>query len=202
LATDSISFSVNPGVYDYSVLPVANYTASPSSGGVFVNLPYTQVNISFTSSLIPIGTAFAAGNPIVEQCPTGYIFANNGCNAGDYTYTLTIEASSVEFGSVLFSVKTSVGTYYTVLPSPGGFSIAGVAGNVEAQTNTTQMGNELWMTSGWSTYWSGVGPTYPLTSVDVILIDVGLSNPTGMGLTFVVTGTGNYTGTTAPLVLP
>jgi hypothetical protein len=201
-ASDSISFSVNGGTYNFTVLPVQNYTASPPSGIVTTLYLQSWVNITFTSSLLPIGSAFAVGNPVAGNCATGYTFVSNGCNGGDYTYSITIEASSADFGDVLFSVRTAAGGQYPILTGSGGFSVIGVIGNVEAQSNSTQMGNQLSMATGWLVYGPGIAATYPLTSIDVILIDMGPSNPTGLGLTFTVFGTESYSGSTSPLPLP
>jgi len=200
--TDSVSFGVNQGSYNFTVLQVRNFTAYPASGTITTVDPAMFVNITFSSTLVPIGSAFAVGNPVLGQCSAGDSFAVNGCNAGDYTYTLTIEISSVEFGNVLFTVRTASGSNYTVLPGSGGFSIVAITGEVAAQTNSTQMGNTLWMSTNWFTYGPGYVPSYPLTSIDTILIDMGKANPTGLGLTFVVFGSGNYSGSTPPLALP
>jgi len=200
--TDSVSFGVNQGSYNFTVLQVRNFTAYPASGTITTVDPVMFVNITFSSTLVPIGSAFAVGNPVLGQCSAGDSFAVNGCNAGDYTYTLTIEISSVEFGNVLFTVRTASGSNYTVLPGSGGFSIVAITGEVAAQTNSTQMGNTLWMSTNWLTYGPGYVPSYPLTSIDTILIDMGKANPTGLGLTFVVFGSGNYSGSTPPLALP
>ncbi|MGP8159041.1 MAG: hypothetical protein ACLPWO_05485 [Thermoplasmata archaeon] len=148
----------------------------------------------------PIGSAFAVGNPIFSTCAAGATFAANGCLAGDFTYALTIEASAVTFGDVLFEVSTAVGTIYT-LAGPGGFSVEGITGTVEA-SYAVGASSLLVMTTGFTYFGSGVSPSTPLTSVDTILIDMGTVNTAGMGLTFTVLGTGSFSGTTAPLSLP
>jgi hypothetical protein len=149
---------------------------------------------------IPIGTAFAAGNPVEGTCPVGDSFATNGCFAGHYTYTLTIEASAVKFGDVLFGVRTATGGIYQPT-GPGGFSVVSITGSVAAQTGVGS-GSVMNMGIPFTTFGPGVSVATPLTSLYAIVLDVGTANPTGTGLTFVVTGTGNYTGTTAPLALP
>jgi hypothetical protein len=42
----------------------------------------------------------------------------------------------------------------------------------------------------------------PMTSIYTIVIDMGTTNPTGTGLSFVAIGTGSYSGTSSPLALP
>ena len=200
--TDTISFSAKDGRYNFTVAQVLGFNPTPGTGWVTVNGHDVPVNISFGPSEIPIGTAFSAGNPVLAQCPAGYSFADEGCNAGDYTYSLAIEYSTVLFGSVLFTVKTAAGGNYSVLPSSGGFSVLSPSGHVTAQTNSTEMGNELWMNTNWQTYASGVSPSSPLNSLDSILIDVGTADPAGLGLAFVVYGDGGYAGSTSPISLP
>jgi hypothetical protein len=147
---------------------------------------------------IPIGTAFAAGNPVRSLCPTGDSYAREGCTAGDYTYTLTVEASTLNLSSVLFEVELSNGGVYSV-SGEGGFSVVNISGLVIAQSSPS---TELEMLAPWSTYNPPAASGTPLTSLDTIEIDVGTANPAGDNLYFIATGTGNYGGTTAPLPLP
>jgi archaeal type IV pilus assembly protein PilA len=158
----------------------------------------------------PIGSAFTAGLPAgssAAKCPTGDTYAANGCLAGDYTYTLTIESSTVNFGSVLFEVKTATGAV-DVAASVGGFSVLSISSVVVAQMTTAT--TTLAMTSTFGTF-SGVATacngatcssTSPLTSIYTIVIDMGTGNPTGTGLSFIAIGTGSYSGTTSPVALP
>ncbi|HTS33158.1 MAG TPA: hypothetical protein VMI55_04375 [Thermoplasmata archaeon] len=147
---------------------------------------------------IPLGTAFAAGNPVGSLCPTGDTYALEGCTAGDYTYTLTVEASTLNLSSVLFEVTTSNGGVYSI-STEGGFSIVNVIGLVVAQSSPS---TELEMLAPWSTYNPPASSGTPLTSLDTIEIDMGTANPAGDNLYFIAAGTGNYSGTTAPLALP
>ena len=144
--------------------------------------------------------ALAVGNPIAGTCHSGYTFAANGCTGGHYIYTLTIESSSVTFGSVLFEVRTSTGAAYE-LNATTGFSVMTIGDNVAAQTPFT-FGEPMAMDTTFSTYGSGVSGSTDLTSVYTILIDVGTTNPAGMGLSFVASGTGDYTGSSSPVSLP
>ena len=148
---------------------------------------------------IPIGTAFAVGNPILSTCAIGSTFTANGCNAGDYTYSLTVESSSVELGDVLFEVATATGGLYA-LASPGGFSVLSITGSVDAEYPLGSL-NSMVMSSPFFFYGSGITNTTALTSIDTILIDMGNTNPAGMGLAFVVQGTNGYSGSVT-LALP
>ena len=156
------------------------------------------LNIGHSST--PIGSAFAVGSPIFSTCAAGSTFAANGCTAGDFTYSLTIEASAVTFADVLFEVRTDVGSVYTI-SSPGGFSVVGITGTVEA-SYAVGGSSQLVMMTGFTYFGSGVSPSTPLTSLDTILIDMGTVNPVGTGLSFTVLGTGSFSGTTEPLALP
>src|SRR5580658_5028567 len=66
----------------------------------------------------PIGSAFATGHPTGGTCAAGSAQTlgaapiTGGCKAGDFTYTLTVETSTVSMGSVLFEVRTGSGTVY------------------------------------------------------------------------------------------
>jgi archaeal type IV pilus assembly protein PilA len=148
----------------------------------------------------PIGSAFSAGAPISSKCAAGGTFATTGCLAADYVYTLTIESSTVTFGSVLFEVKTSTGTI-TTITGPGGFSILPISGAPVAQFAVATGGAMAMTSTGW-TYTAPTGSSSSLTNLYTIVIDMGTVNPTGTGLTFVAIGTGSYTGTTTPISLP
>ena len=172
-----------------SVLVAVNATL-----GTIISTAYQPPTASCAGGtmLIPIGTAFASGNPVLGQCPSGDTYSLDGCQAGDYTYTLTIEASSVTLSSVLFEVTTATGGGDT-LASDGGFSILNITNGVVAQSSPSLT---LHMVDPWNTYNAPAGPATSLTPLDTIEVDVGTSNPTGTGLSFVVLGTGAYTGTT------
>ena len=201
-SSTSISFTEVNGRYNFSVSLVSGYTPTPETGWVTVNGQGTGVNVSYVRNGIPLGSAFAMGNPTLATCPSGDTFADNGCNAGDYTYSVTIEASAVEFGSVLLVVKTNTDSNFTVLPGPGGFSVINITGGVAAEINSTKMGNHLWMTTTWASFGTGVEPSSPLTPLYSFLVDVGQTDTLGLGLTLVAYGAGGYTGSTAPLALP
>lgn len=159
----------------------------------------------------PIGSAFTAGHPMGSTCiagsakTLGAVAITGGCTPGDFIYTLTIESSSVSFGSVLFEVKTGSGMVFTDGSASSSFAVLDIVGHVTAISPT---GVPIAMTSKWSGYGlTSTVPTYsdstPLTSVNTIVIDRGSPIPTtGQGLTFVAIGTGSFSGTTAPISLP
>jgi flagellin-like protein len=146
----------------------------------------------------PIGSAFAAGNPTASTCPVGDTYAINGCLAGHFVYTLTIESSTIAFGSIEMQVKTSGGTILTV-GAVGGFSILNTAGTVVAQSGSSVI---LSMTATFTYPGALVTASTPLTNLYTVEIDMGATNPAGQGYTFNGLGTGSYSGTTAALALP
>ena len=160
----------------------------------------------------PIGSAFTAGNPVASQCPAGDTFAANGCLAGNYIYTLTIESSTVSFGSVLFEVKTSAGAIALTGTKAGGFSVLTIGGVVAAQSTNVAAASGLAMTATFPTYSAAAGTcggtglcstSSSLTNLYTIVIDMGsVTSTTGLGYSFVVLGTGSYSGTTNALSLP
>jgi flagellin-like protein len=160
----------------------------------------------------PIGSAFSAGNPTSSN--TGYTGAADACAAGTttiaaaitanhWTYTLTVESSTVTFGSPIFQVKTAAGA----VAAPAGYQgfwVVNIAGNVVACAITTGNGG-LSMGSGIQFTYTTVGAltsSSPLTSVYTIVIDMGTVNPAGTGYTFDAVGQGSYSGTTSALPLP
>jgi len=157
----------------------------------------------------PIGSAFSAGNPVSGICAATYTYAANGCKAADYIYSLTVETTGATFASVLFEVKTSTGGF-AIAAGSGGFTVLNTASAIAAQATAVAGGGALVMTSTFPTYGAspicngGVacGPSSPWASVYSIVIDMGTGNPTGQGFTFVAVGTGGYSGTTTPLLLP
>jgi flagellin-like protein len=156
----------------------------------------------------PIGTAFAAGNPIAGKCGgTSPTFATNGCKGGDYVYNLTVETTGATFANVLWEVKTSSGGIFA-LTAAGGFSIMNIAGVVVAQAAVAAAAG-MAMTASFSTFsasataCNGVScsSSTPFSSIYTITLDMGTANPQGQGLSFVTVGTAGYSGTTS-LPLP
>ena len=165
----------------------------------------------------PIGSAFTAGNPILGTCAAGsaqtvppVAATTGGCHVGDYIYTLTVESSTIAFGSALFEVKTSAGSIFGAATANGGFAIVNI-GNVVVADYVT--GATLAMTTTWQGYntvTASPGPycngascstSSSLTTIYTIVIDMGTSSPAGTGLSFVAIGNAGYSGTTS-LALP
>jgi hypothetical protein len=160
----------------------------------------------------PIGSAFTAGNrPTPGFCATGssqVLGATSimgGCKPGDFMYTLTVESSTVTFGSVLFKVEAASGLVFAGGGASSSFALLDPAGHVAAISVTGA-------TMAMSTSWQGYGlttttPTYSsgtsLTNSLTIVIDMGSATPTtGEGLSFVAVGTGVFSGATYPIPLP
>jgi len=158
----------------------------------------------------PIGTAFNAGNALLTSPTTAAAFTATGClggasTVGHWCYVLTVESSTVNFGQVLFEVKTASGTIATATAA-GGFSVLNIAGTVVAQY-AVGAGGGLAMSSGFTFPGGVVSTTSPLNSLYTLVVDLGLvtgagTSPAGTGLTFVALGTGGFSGTTSPVSLP
>ncbi|MGA8604529.1 MAG: hypothetical protein WB788_05645 [Thermoplasmata archaeon] len=146
----------------------------------------------------PIGPEFVVGNPAAGVCPSAGTFATTGCLAGDFVYNLTIEASTFNFGNVLFHVTSRNGTVVVATGGQPGFSILHTGGAVAADFPAP--GGVLAMTSGWS-YAPRTNSSTPLTSLYSILVDMGTSNPVERGYSFVEVGTGGAVGSST-LALP
>jgi len=153
---------------------------------------------------LPIGSAFAAGTASAPTPCTAVGAPMVGCiAAGDFVYVVTIAQSTVTFGSVLFEVKSPVGTFYRAT-GDGGFNILNVAGQTDAAYNLSASGPLVVPgVLSWH-YFAGTGVSQytPLTTVYSIVVDMGSLSPSGQGDLFVAAGTGSYTGTTAGFVLP
>ena len=121
-----------------------------------------------------------------------------------WTYTLTIESSTVTFGSVVFQVKTGAGAVANPAGA-GGFYVVNITGNVVACVLPVATNGGLTMGGAAQfTYISatGITPSSSLTNLYTIVIDVGTARPTGSGYTFDALGQGSYSGVTGPLMLP
>ena len=164
----------------------------------------------------PIGSAFTAGNPIGSTCggaaaaPAVATATTLGasCIAGHYIYTLTVESSTVSFGSVLFEVKTAGGSVYSNAAA-GSFSVVNIAGAIVA-TEPLAAAAGMAMPVTWTSYSAAQAAnsvaytnSVSLTSLYTVVIDTGSTTATtGQGLLFVTLGTGSYSGTTGALSLP
>ncbi len=147
---------------------------------------------------VPIGTAFAVGALVLATCPYGDSYAENGCAAEHYYYSLTIEMSTVTFDSVEFEVLTPGGLVLTTAEA-NGFSILNVTGAVVAQSSPS---TTMAMTSSFGFPVATVFPATALSTQCSIRIDIGTVDPTGQDYALVVLGTGDYSGSTNPITLP
>jgi hypothetical protein len=158
-------------------------------------------NVETGPGSVPLGSAFAAGNPVGGTCSSNATPAVACANSTDFAYTLTIEQSAVDLGSVLFEVTTPTGAIYSNV-GPAEFSLVGFPGILVAES-TLPAGSGLAMSGTWSEYGVDYSASSPMLNTFTIVIDMGQSAPTtGLGLTFVAIGIGGYSGTTAPLTLP
>jgi archaeal type IV pilus assembly protein PilA len=149
----------------------------------------------------PIGSAFSAGTATPSTCGTGSTYAAKGCLTGDYIYTVAIASSTVTFGSVLFEVKTSAGSVLTLTAGAGGFTVESTTGAIAAQSPSGTAGTAMAMTTAFTPV-SPLTSSSSLTSLYTIVIDMGTANPAGQGYSFVVLGTGSFSGSTNPVSLP
>jgi len=159
----------------------------------------------------PIATAFAAGHPTPGTCVSGSaqilgpVAISGGCSPGDFIYTLSVESSTVSFGSVLFDVRTTSGLAFTGGGATSSFALLDEASHVAAIGIT---GTTIAMAGTWSGYGlTTTAPTYStsssLTNLYTIVIDSGSSTPiSGQGLIFVALGTGAYSGMAGQIYLP
>jgi archaeal type IV pilus assembly protein PilA len=154
----------------------------------------------------PIGSAFAAGNVRSGTCASGTV-ATTGCKAGDFIETLTIEQSTVTFGSVLFEVITqSTGSAYACPTGASACSFAVVnTGSVAvAWTANIAAGGAMVMSASFPTanYLAGTNSGSSLSAgLFTITIDLNVNGATGQGIAFVAIGSGSYSGTTASVSL-
>jgi hypothetical protein len=146
----------------------------------------------------PIGSAIALGNPVRLLCTVGDTYALNGCAAGDYAYMLTIEVSTVTFGSVELDVRNATNGNLTA-SGANGFSVLGVSGAVVAQSGPS---STLAMTATFDYPGLLANNSTALTNLFAITIDLGTSDPAGQGYSVVVLGIGMYSGSSSPLALP
>ncbi len=154
----------------------------------------------------PIGSAFAAGNAHSGTCVTGGTLAANGCIATHFFETLTIEQSTVTFGSVLFEVTTASSGVAFPCPAGGGgcaFVVTSTSGAGVASF-AIGAGAAMVMTASWTaaSYTGGLSSGSTLSpGIYGISIDLGTSTTTGAGIAFVAIGQGSYSGTTAAVSL-
>jgi hypothetical protein len=143
-----------------------------------------------------IGSEFFTGYPGLSICPAGETYAADGCQGGDYTYSLNIEdaQSQVTFGRVLFGAEMANGTSINLGPAEGGFAVLNGTGSLLAESAPS---HHLSMAAWSFPIGSPATSVTPLTGTEEILIDVGTADPEGNGYQFVATGQGQLTGSWA-----
>jgi hypothetical protein len=196
--TSSATFNEPNGTYAYRAGSVAAYTPSPAAGNVTLVGRNTTVPIYYynATNRVPLGTAFAIGNAVSSNC-TALDRTDGICvTAGDQLFTLTVEASTIDLGNVLFELETPAGgTFHTSLA--GGFSVETIVGDSEANY-TVPAGAGLIMTVTWTDYAANANASTPLTTLLTIVVDTGIPiadwTP-GQGDYLTGLGVGQYTGT-------
>jgi flagellin-like protein len=152
----------------------------------------------------PIGSAFAAGNPRSGTCAAGNTLAANGCKAGDFFETLTIEQSTVTYGSVLLEViVTSTGNAWAACAGACGMAILSTVGATQAYVSIAAAAGMVMTGSNQFTYVAaGITSGSSLSAgVYTISLDLGTTATTGLGISFVAIGQGSYSGTTSAVAL-
>jgi flagellin-like protein len=203
----AMTYSATTGLWTYSIalgtttaagtyyVPI---TATTTAGYGWSGTSALPVYITPYSTLI--GSVFKMSTPVAAsaQCTAAAAPVEACQAAGDYYYKITITASPVTFGQILFEVLTASRTVYdatthgafAVAPSATPTSLA--ASYVTASPYAMQMPS-----SGFSAWGAGYSTTSALTTAFVIELDVGTVNPAGTGLSFLVLGIGPYTSYTA-----
>jgi|HubBroStandDraft_1064217.scaffolds.fasta_scaffold44302_2 hypothetical protein len=143
--------------------------------------------------------AFAQSNGSV--CPAGSTFSIEGCAATHYRYLITIARASVEFGDVAFGITTSSGSIYTASEALG-FTIVNATGALLVQAAITD-GMMSMSSTGWSwSYAASTSVSSPVLTSYILIVDLGTTDPSGLGLSIVALGMGTESGSTAPIPLP
>lgn len=179
---------------------------------VAVSLTAVVVSVALVPSaettacpVLECGPWFAVGNPVGPDLCSGPSVLAVGCiSPNDYIYTISIEASSVQFGQVLFNVTNSSGFTISVHPS-GGFTIVNASGRAFAAFDLEAGGPlKVPTESGWTyfTTATGISAHSLLGSEYSIVVDMGTLDPVGQGDNFVATATVSGVGVIASLALP
>jgi len=151
------------------------------------------------------GPTFVVENPTGPNLCSGSSAPPAGCvSSNDYIYTISIEASSVDFGQVLFDVTNSSGS--TIIAHPtGGFTIVNASGRAVAVFDLEAGGPlDVPTESNWTyfTAATGVSAQSLLGTEYSIVVDMGSLDPAGRGDSFVATGPMSGAGFVASLALP
>lgn len=145
----------------------------------------------------PTTTTPLEGSPAIESpsgptCPSNHTIAADGCNSGETPSKVSVLASSVTFGSVLFELQTVGGTLSAAVSRSGPTLTLGF-GSLAARS-ALPGGAEVPMDG--CTY---LGPTTSQTALtvhDVLYVDVGPISTVGAGGSLRALGTGLYSRST------
>jgi flagellin-like protein len=154
----------------------------------------------------PIGSALSLGQPIsATKCTgAGAPYATACVAAGDYIYVVPIETSTVTFGSVVLTVKSgSTGLIYSNgAIAQIGFVIADNTNTAQATYTTAATGSMSMPGAGNWAYPGADSASTSLTNLFTFQINMGTTNPAGLGYVLVVSGAGSFSGNVAPVALP
>jgi flagellin-like protein len=160
---------------------------------------------------VPIGSAFAAGNPRSSNgigaagsatCASTTTTLAGAVRSGDWAYSLDIETSTAHFGDLLLQVRTASGAFDA---SHIAFYVVNLQGLVAACAGSSAVPASGSMSSALPFVYpssGGASASARPSAGDQIVLEMGSSNPTAQGYRFVVAGQGSYSGTTAAVVLP
>jgi hypothetical protein len=163
------------------------------STGVVTVASEVGVDCEGNVTTVPIGTVLSLG-PVSESQGAGTTgtIASQGCASGDYCYVVAIAGVSgaVTPQDLQLSVDDSSGA---TSAAPQGYAILGPGGAVLVYSTGPQ-----------ETLWSdGTGsPTSSLTALDTVMVDMGTSDPVGLGYFLLVHGAGPYGDSTESISLP
>lgn len=169
------------------------------------------VGVAHGPGNVPIGSAFAAGNPRSSNgvssagsstCAVTTTTLAPAVKSGDWAYTLDVETSTASLGNLLLQVRTATGSFDTAHIA---FYVVNVGGLVVACAGSSATPASGSMSSSLPFVYPAAGgarsSTLPSAGNQIVL-EMGSINPTDQGYRFVVAGQGAYSGATAAVTLP
>ena len=159
----------------------------------------TTSNGNGSPSPTPIGSVFSVALPEPLTCTSNLVTLHACVAAGDASYEVQVETSTIIFVEVLFQVQYGNGT---IFQNDGIGSIALVdSSGVAAAYSAISAHAGLGMSSNWAHYGSGYSTVSTIAPAALsILIDLGQTSP-APGLYLVASGTNGCSGTTTPMLL-
>jgi flagellin-like protein len=181
-------------------------------GVVLAAVLYVLVtNLTGGPSSSPIGSGFAAGNPVLQgdagsgastTCSAATTTLAGALGAGHWMYRLDVESSTVAFGHILLQVRSANGAFDA---ANVGFFVVDGNGLVLACAGSSGTPTQGSMSSTLSFVYpadAGATSATAVSSAYQLVLDMGSTSPASQGFTFDVVGQGPYSGTTAPVTLP